>query len=75
MNGHERYIDDITGQPLDPELCRKAKVAELHYFRDEEVWTIWKTSEALKRTGKPPVTVRWVEANKGDDPNPKIRSR
>ena len=26
-------------------------------------------------TGKPPVTVRWVHANKGDDTNPNVRSR
>ena len=34
-----------------------------------------KVSEALRRQGKPPSTVRWVETNKGDDVNPKIRSR
>ena len=34
-----------------------------------------KIAEALKRTGKPPITVRWVETNKGDDLNPRIRSR
>ena len=22
---HERYVDDITGQPLSPELCKKAR--------------------------------------------------
>ena len=22
---HERYVDDITGQPLFPELCKKAR--------------------------------------------------
>ena len=31
--------------------------------------------EARRRTGKPPVTVRWVDVNKGDDINPNIRSR
>ena len=29
----------------------------------------------MRRTGKPPITVRWVETNKGDDANPKYRSR
>ena len=32
-------------------------------------------NEALSKTGKPPITVTWVEVNKGDDFNPKIRSR
>ncbi len=57
-NRHERYVDDITGQPLPPDLCKKARA-----------------TEALRRTCKPPITFRWVEVNKGDDVNPKIRSR
>ena len=31
--------------------------------------------ECLDRTGRPPVTVRWVDTNKGDDKCPNIRSR
>ena len=69
---HERYVGDITGQPLSPELCRKARATEPDYFRDKEVWTIRKINEALRRTGKPPIRVRWVEVNKGDELNPKI---
>ena len=34
-----------------------------------------KITDAIKRTGRPPITVRWVEVNKGDDENPDIRSR
>ena len=69
---HERYVDDITGQLLSPELCKKALATELDDFRDKEVWTLRKVNEALGRTGKPPITVRWVEVNKGEDVNPKI---
>ena len=72
---HERYVDDLTGQPLRPELCHKARATELDYFQDKEVWTMRKVSEALRRQGKRPITVRWVEVNKGDELNPKIRSR
>ena len=52
-----------------------ARATEHTYFRDKEVWTLRKIDEELRRTGKPPITVRWVEVNKGDDFNPKIRSR
>ena len=72
---HERYVNDITGQPLPPELCKKARAIELKYFNEKERWTIRRVSEALRRTGRPPITVRWVEVNKGDDANPTIRSR
>ena len=47
----------------------------MDYFREKEVWMIRKVNEALRRTGRPPITVRWVEVNKGDDANPKFRSR
>ena len=67
--------DDLTGQPLSPELCRNARATEIDDFRDKKVWTIRKVNEALRRTGKPPINVRWVEVNKGDDINCKIRSR
>ena len=72
---HDRYVDDLTGQPLPPELCKAARKTELDYFNDKDVWVLRKVSEALRRTGKPPITVRWVETNKGDDQCPKIRSR
>ena len=72
---HNRFIDDLTGQPLPEELCRAARQTELDYFTSKEVWVVRKISEARQRTGRPPITVRWVEVNKGDDQNPKIRSR
>ena len=74
-NRDKRYVDDITGQPLSPELCRKARATELDYFCDKDVWTIRKINEALRRTGKLSMNVRWVEVNKGDDFTPKIRSQ
>ena len=52
-----------------------ARALELDYFKIKEVWVVRKISEVLKRTGRPPITVRWVEVNEGDDLNPKIRSR
>ena len=29
----------------------------------------------MRRTGRPPISVRWVDVNKGDDLNPRYRSR
>ena len=31
--------------------------------------------EARRITGRPPITVRWVDVNKGDNEQPNIRSR
>ena len=32
-------------------------------------------NECWDRTGKGPLKIRWVDVNKGDDVNPKYRSR
>ena len=36
---NDRFIDDITGQPLSPELCREARRVEVNYFRSKGVWS------------------------------------
>jgi hypothetical protein len=71
----EIYKDDLTGQLLDPVLVRAARAKELEYFESKGVWRLRPAEEARQRTGKPPVTVRWVDVNKGDDINPNVRSR
>ena len=75
VNRHERFIDDITGQPLNPELCRIARRKEIDYFRSRGVWDMRRVQEAWSKTGRPPINVRWVEVNKGDDEHPNYRSR
>ena len=34
---HLRFIDDITGQPQIPELCRVARRKKIDYFRSKGV--------------------------------------
>ena len=75
ITSDEKFVDDLTGQPLDPVLCREARKKEMEFVKDKGLWVKRSISECWKRTGRPPVTVRWVETNKGDDVNPNIRSR
>ncbi len=75
VQGKARYRDEITGQPLIPELVHQARKKELDYFNSKGVWTKKLKAEAYSRTGKPPVTVRWIDTNKGDDLHPNYRSR
>ena len=69
------FRDDLTGQLLDPALVKLARAKELEYFDAKCVWEKRALGEARRVTGKPPVTVRWVDVNKGDNQNPNIRSR
>ena len=75
IDGDTVYRDDLTGQVLDPVLVRAARQKELDFFEAKEVWTKRPLDEARRKTGKPPITVRWVDVNKGDDTIPNIRSR
>ena len=69
------YRDDLTGQVLDPELVKIARAKELEYFEAKLVWEKRMMGEARRVTGKPPITVRWVDVNKGDNTNPNVGSR
>ena len=60
-------FDATTGQVLRGELVKAARVVEMNYFNDKHVWDKCPLSEALSRTGKKPISVRWVDVNKGDD--------
>ena len=75
VDGTPIYRDDLTGQVLDSKLVMEARKKELDFFEAKQVWKIKAFEEARRRTGKPPITVRWVDVNKGDDINPNVRSR
>ena len=72
---NDRLMDDITGQPLPPELCREARRVEIYYVRSKGVWELRHISEVLQTIGPRPISVRWADVNKGDGMHPKICSR
>ena len=75
VNKYEEYIDDLTKQPLDSMMVRAARRTELDFFKSKDVWEIASEQEARRNTGRPPISVRWVDVNKGDDITPNYRSR
>ena len=58
-------VDATTGLILRDELLKKARELEMDYFRDKDVYEKRPRAEALERTGKPPITVKWVDTSKG----------
>ncbi len=74
--GHSgRYRDDLTGQVLKDVLVQEARAKELEFFYAKNVWLKIPKAEVRARGGRQPISVRWVAVNKGDDLNPKYRSR
>ena len=70
-----KFKDDLSGQVLRDDLVHEARAKEMQYFRSKGVWTKRPRREARHATGRPPISVRWVDVNKGDDLNPRYRSR
>ena len=70
-----KYRDSLTGQPLDDALVEAARRQELEYFNSLPVWELRPWAEARARQGKPPISIKWVDVNKGDDECPNYRSR
>jgi len=69
------YKDDLTGQVLRDDLVKKARAAELAYFHSKKVWKMVPKTQARSVSGRAPISVRWVDVNKGDDVHTNYRSR
>ena len=75
VNEDTRYFDDITGEELDPELVCAARQEEIDFFHKKKVYKIVSRAIAFVKTGRAPISVRWVYVDKGDKDNPEIRAR
>eukprot|EP00971_Amphidinium_carterae_P154556 3065173-Amphidinium_carterae.1 len=69
------FVDEYTGMPLPQELVLAARAEELDDYQNMEVFREVPTSEAYAVTGKPPISCRWIDLNKGDQQRMKVRSR
>ena len=58
-------FDDITGEKLPADLVAAARAKEIAWVRDRKLYAKIDRSVASSR-GFKPITVRWVDVNKGD---------
>ena len=65
----------MSGQTLNDSLVDGARRKELEYFTSKGAWRKRLLSEAFAKTGRRPISVRWVDVNKLDEQNPRYRSR
>ena len=66
------FIDEISGALLDPTEVRIARQEEIAFVRDFGVYVKVPEEQAA---GKPIISVKWVDINKGDEERPEYRSR
>ena len=69
------YIDQKTGEPLDPALARAARLEEVSFMKKIGLYDEVPIQECWERTGKGPTSTRWVDVNKGTTENPDVRCR
>ena len=77
MEGQEEKIfyDDITGVQLDTQGVLEARRQELAWIHKAEGYTKRSLEECYERTGKAPITLKWMDRSKGDAVKPNYRSR
>ena len=68
-------VGDLSGKTLVPKLVTAAKREEITEVYRRGVWKERPVEECYEKTGKPPIPVRWVVTNKGDDLHPNVRCR
>ena len=67
--------DDVSGAQLDPKAVKSARREEIEYIHKMDLYTKVPVSECYKRANKGPISVRWIDINKGDTERPNYRSR
>ena len=67
--------DDVHGGDLPLSLVKAARNEELEFMKKRGIWKVCPVGECWKKTGKGPVSVRWVDTNKGGLGEMVVRSR
>ena len=63
------------GGELKLEDVKTARLEEVTYMERRRIWEIVPLGECWRRTGKGPISTRWVDTNKGSSDSPDVRCR
>ena len=66
---------DVNGNALESNLVQAARAEELEYIQKVNIWELTSINECFATTGRKPITLRWIDTNKGDIDHPNYRSR
>ena len=68
-------MDERTGLKLDVRLTKRAEAEEVEFMQKICLYDVVDNSECWEKTGKPPISTKWVRVNKGTQEVPDIRCR
>ncbi len=60
---------------LDARLLREARLEEVEFMGSLGVYEASTREECTRRTGRVPITTKWIDAEKGSGGNVQVRSR
>ena len=67
--------DDVKGGWLPPDLVYDARLKELKILMDRKVYRYSTITDALRKIGKRPRRLKWIDTDKGGESNRMVRSR
>jgi len=67
--------DDVHGGELPIKEVEAARKEEVGYMQSRSIWREVPIQDCWDKTGKDPVSVRWVDVNKGGEDRMEVRSR
>ena len=67
--------DDVNGGELKIEDVRKGRSEEIGCMKGRRIWSVKDTGECWERTGRKPVSVKWVDTDKGSAGKVEVRCR
>jgi hypothetical protein len=71
----EQFFDEKTGRELEPKKVAEARKEEVGFMKRIVVYEDSEIDECWQRTGKAPITTKWVGTNKGTDEEQDVRMR
>ena len=72
---NESFYNARNGKQLDPLKVREAREEEMIFVREIGVYDEVDLEECFEKTGRAPVSTKWVDVNKGTDDDEEIRCR
>ncbi len=65
----------LTGAMLDARRVREARFEEVEFMKSLGVFEPSTRDERMQRTGRAPITTKWIDAEKGSGGNAQVKSR
>ena len=75
MRDLDQAWDDVHGKMLSLKKVREGRKEEIDYIHQRRIWSEVSVEECWKKTGKKPVSVKWVDTDKGSGAESIIRCR